>query len=260
MIERLMDNPYAWLLLSLCTVISLIFAVYTWIAGRKTKEISIDSYTNEIVKKGKSPISKLDLKFDGKAIQDLSSTIFFLWNSGNDVINHSDMVGEKSVRIACEGEQFLDVQIIKQSDENNAFKISDVNSNNIGMKFDYIDIGEGVKIQVLHTGSREGIHIEYKIKGGKAIRDCATLRGNHGFKGFVKGIIDELIPMVLLIVGMSMSVLLCNAMGASSQFYEIVIFILTLLFSIILVVVYVKIKKKVRKMFHRTIPDSLKEE
>ena len=60
MVEELMSNPYAWLFLSLCTVASFVFAIYTWINGKKTKEISIDNCTNEIVKMGKSPINKLD--------------------------------------------------------------------------------------------------------------------------------------------------------------------------------------------------------
>lgn len=63
--KELMNNPYAWALLSLCTIISLVFAIYTWIVGRKIKEISIDSSINEIIKQGKNPISKLDIKFEG---------------------------------------------------------------------------------------------------------------------------------------------------------------------------------------------------
>ena len=70
MVEELMSNPYAWLFLSLCTVASFVFAIYTWINGKKTKEISIDNCTNEIVKMGKSPINKLlilrILKYDKK--------------------------------------------------------------------------------------------------------------------------------------------------------------------------------------------------
>ena len=50
MVEELMSNPYAWLFLSLCTVASFVFAIYTWINGKKTKEISIDNCTNEIGK------------------------------------------------------------------------------------------------------------------------------------------------------------------------------------------------------------------
>ena len=57
--EELMNNPYAWLVLSLCTIISFMFAIYTWIAGRKIKEISVDYFSNDIIKQGKNPIPKL---------------------------------------------------------------------------------------------------------------------------------------------------------------------------------------------------------
>ncbi len=88
------------------------------------KRCSEKYYKDDRIKdtiKGKSPINKLEMKFDGKAIQELSSTIYFIWNSGSDVINAGDMVGENSIKIICEDEQFLDVKIIKQSDESNAF-------------------------------------------------------------------------------------------------------------------------------------------
>lgn len=104
--EKLMSNPYAWSVLSLCTVFSLIFAIYTWIVGRKTKEISVDYFSNEIIKQGKNPISKLNIEFEGKPIQDLTSTVFYIWNSGSEVINHDDVV-EKALKIKCKSESFF---------------------------------------------------------------------------------------------------------------------------------------------------------
>lgn len=49
MLEKLMSNPYAWLILSLCSIFSLLFAIYTWIVGRKITEISIDYLSNDIL-------------------------------------------------------------------------------------------------------------------------------------------------------------------------------------------------------------------
>ena len=68
MFEMLMKNPYAWLLLSLCTIASLVFAVYTWVLGKKRKELSVDFRTNNIICRGKSIIPKLDIEFDGKKL------------------------------------------------------------------------------------------------------------------------------------------------------------------------------------------------
>lgn len=260
MIERLMGNPYAWLFLALCTVASLFFAIYTWIKGKKTKEISIDNYTNEIVKMGKSPINKLEMKFDGKAIQELSSTIYFLWNSGSDVINASDMVGKKPIKIICEDEQFLDVKILKQSDESNSFQITDFNAANIEISFDYMDSGEGVKIQILHTGNVEKIQVEYKIKGGKPKRNCAELRKERGIKKVIKAIADELIPMFIWLFVFLMAALIVYIIGITGEGFLVITTIISVPLTLIMMFAFVKIRRMLKQIFHRTVPDALKNE
>lgn len=260
MIERLMGNPYAWLFLALCTVASLFFAIYTWIKGKKTKEISIDNYTNEIVKMGKSPIKKLEMKFDGKAIQELSSTIYFLWNSGSDVINASDMVGKNPIKIICEDEQFLDVKILKQSDESNSFQITDFNAANIEMSFDYMDSGEGVKIQILHTGNVEKIQVEYKVKGGKPKRNCAELRKERGIKKVIKAIADELIPMFIWLFAVLMTALIVYIIGITGEGFLVITTIISVPLTLIMMFTFVKIKRMLKQIFHRTVPDALKNE
>lgn len=259
-IERLMGNPYAWLFLALCTVASLFFAIYTWIKGKKTKEISIDNYTNEIVKMGKSPINKLEMKFDGKAIQELSSTIYFLWNSGSDVINASDMVGKNPIKIICEDEQFLNVKILKQSDESNSFHITDFNAANIEMSFDYMDSGEGVKIQILHTGNVEKIQVEYKIKGGKPKRNCAELRKERGIKKVIKAIADELIPMFIWLFAFLMTALIVYIIGITGEGILVITTIISVPLTLIMMFTFVKIKRMLKQIFHRTVPDTLKKE
>lgn len=260
MIERLMGNPYAWLFLALCTVASLFFAIYTWIKGKKTKEISIDNYTNEIVKMGKSPINKLEMKFDGKAIQELSSTIYFLWNSGSDVINASDMVGKKPIKIICEDEQFLNVKILKQSDESNSFQITDFNAANIEISFDYMDSGEGVKIQILHTGNVEKIQVEYKIKGGKPKRNCAELRKERGIKKVIKAIADELIPMFIWLFVFLMTALIVYIIGITGEGFLVITTIISVPLTLIMMFAFVKIRRMLKQIFHRTVPDALKNE
>ena len=59
MLERLMNNPFAWLILSIISVGSFIFGVYTWLIGKKKKEISTSQFSYEIIKAGKRQIPKV---------------------------------------------------------------------------------------------------------------------------------------------------------------------------------------------------------
>lgn len=40
-LEQLMDNPYAWLILSVCTVLSVIYAIYAGVKVKKRKKFPI---------------------------------------------------------------------------------------------------------------------------------------------------------------------------------------------------------------------------
>lgn len=186
MINEWMENPYAWLILSVCTVGSLIFAIYTWFVGKKVKEISVDYSSNHIVKTGKSPIPKLEMKYNGKGIDNLSSTFFYIWNSGNEVVNDEDLVKVCPLKIKCDSEQILDAQIIKQSDDSNGFFIKKIAPEEVELQFEYIDCGEGVSIQVLHAGAEDKFSLDCKIKGGRKIKDCVKNRKKQRGKGFLR--------------------------------------------------------------------------
>ena len=46
-------------------IFSILFAIYTWIAGKKYKRFSVSCKTNEIIISGKTQIEKLNIKYDG---------------------------------------------------------------------------------------------------------------------------------------------------------------------------------------------------
>lgn len=258
MMESLMQNPYAWGVLSLFTISSLIFSVYTWVVGRKTKEISIDYFTNDIIKFGKNPVPQLDIKFDNKTIQDLSSTIFYIWNSGNDVINGEDMIAHGILKIKCDGDHILDAQVIQQSYESNNFSILTLSATSIEIAFDYMDCGEGVKIQVLHTGMGSKLSLDCKIKGGKLIRDCSDSKQTNGIRGFWNGCVNEVFPMIIFLFGMYLSPLILGFFGIQYKEHEILVSIITIVVTIVLIFFYILAKKKYRQIFFRTIPKTLK--
>lgn len=259
MLSELMSNPFAWFLLSLCTIFSVMFAIYTWIVGNKKKEISVDYFSNEIIRQGKQPIPKLEIKFEDKIIQELSSTIFYIWNSGNDIINRQDMVVTKGLKIGSAKSQILDAQIIKQSDESNAFNISKCTSEIVEIEYDYIDSGEGVKLQILHTGSGNELFVEGKIKGGKAMRNCANHKKQKGIKGFLLNLLHELAPMLFIILGTFLSNLIFPIADISNEKYMFIVFLVAFIIALVLMLAYIKINKKIKKAFNRIVPQNLKE-
>lgn len=204
MLEKLMNNPIAWLILSLISVVSFVFGIYTWVAGKKKKEISISQESYELIRAGKKQIPKLDVIYDGVNVDNLTVTSIYIWNSGNDVINTSDIVHTKKFTISsCENTNILDAYIIREVDESNKFRIVSMDRNRMTIDFDYIDQGEGCLVQLFHTGSSQALCFDCKIKGGKKIRHCYENDGQTvpvvSNISYVFKKISELIPILLAI-------------------------------------------------------------
>ena len=172
-----MNNPYTLLFLAVISIFSTVFGVYTWCAGKQRKELSVYYKSDVLIKAGKQRIPKLGIQYDGKEIDDLSSTKLYIWNSGNQVLNNSDIVSSRPPRvISTNNARLLDVQIIRSSDITNAFSISQKNENTAQLGFEYVDHGDGILVQILHTGNYSDLEFDCKIKGGLEMKDRSPTR------------------------------------------------------------------------------------
>lgn len=147
-------------------LLGLAFAVYTWIFGRKKKEISYAVESFELIKKKKSTVPKLKLLFDNQEIESLTVTKIRLWNSGNDAIRRTDIVEDKPLVISAKGTiEILEIQVEKMSDESNHFSVEMKDRIPI-IDFKYMNKKEGAVLQVYHTGPADGFALDCKIIGG----------------------------------------------------------------------------------------------
>ena len=173
MFEALMGNPYAWVVLSLCTIISVPLGIYSTIKAMRHKEISFLLISNSIVRSRKKLDPQIKFTFDDNEIHNLTASKIALWNSGNEVINENDIVEDKELTIEVSQEaQMLSAEIIGVSDETNKFTVDKIDSQRAKVLFKYSEKNEGAVLQLLHTGSPDDIKIYCKIKGGKPIKDA----------------------------------------------------------------------------------------
>ena len=173
-LEQLMDNPYAWFILSACTIFSVIYAIYTGAKGKEKKEISYIVNTHQIVQKGKNMIPEFHMSYREQAIEDLTVTRFAIWNSGNRLLNSNDIVDTKPLSITSNDNaaNILDVSIIKQSEESNKFTVDKKTPHCAELQFDYMAKLDGIIVQILHTGAIDDISLSGLIKGGKKLKNA----------------------------------------------------------------------------------------
>lgn len=258
-----MNSPTAWLVLSFLTVFSTFFGVFSWMIGKKRKQFSVSCRTNEIIIAGKTQIEKLNIQYDGETIDNLSASKFYIWNSGNTVINTSDIVDSRPLCIKNTGSStILDARILKISEETNRFTISRATKGMVELTFDYVDSGEGLVLQILHDGVSQDLELDCKIKGGKPIRDCSIIkRKNLNKTDSIMGYINGILPIVLGIM-------------IALSFYKLAVFVQSLtkgfpfwsgiLTLVIIVIGFVaglylgiKIPEKISRRLHREIPKKL---
>lgn len=264
MLEKLMDSPIAWGILAVLAIFSSIFAIYTWLAGKSRKRFSVSCKTNEIIVAGKSSIDKLDIRYDGQNISNLSSSNFYIWNSGNTVINPSDMVLSRPLCIKNTGTaKILNAEILKCSEETNSFYLNKVTDEIVEINFEYVDHGEGLLLQILHTGASNDLELDCKIKGGKGIVDRSPIkRKNAEHKSqIIMDTMGSMLPAIMSFGTFLLSIKLTMFIKTLIELASWIEGFLTLIIMVIgfAVGLYVGVilHISINKRLHRTIPSTL---
>lgn len=170
MLESLMNSPFAWGFLAICTIIGVPSFIYA-IATHRRIQISCADSSLPIIEKGTSIFKKLSVHYDGESVEKVTVTRVAIWNSGNEEIEESRFVNGKSISLRCDDKtKILDAKIIQETDSDNHFRIDECSEHEIKLSMDYMNPKDGVVVQVIHTGSYKSISVDCKLKGGNKIK------------------------------------------------------------------------------------------
>lgn len=161
-INKINQNPIFTLVLSILAIVGFV----GWIAGIKRKRISIKITSNILIHDTKEPHEKLNILFDDQKIQNMTTTLITIWNSGNEVIKDSDTIKNFPWKIVATGDaKILEVKILKSTA--NGARIENTTDHEVEIRFDSFDKKDGVVFQVVHTGLDSDIVFLYRILGGE---------------------------------------------------------------------------------------------
>lgn len=258
MLEKLMNNPYAWGILAFCTIFSVVYGIWSNCKSKQKKELSCYRNSFNVVRAGKSLIPELELKYNGKEIPELVITKYAIWNSGNEVLRNSDIVEAKPLEIMCDKNeaQILDAKIIQCSDDDNKFRITNVDEENVVINFDYANVKEGIIVQVMHTGEAKNIKVACKIKGGKKVKSYNVDKESKMNKRVLNGITFGIGIFFFVVVLLLLIVVIINSICLGEVSFENKITILFLcLYSVVMAVMYRRLLKEV---YYIDIPVSIR--
>ncbi len=252
LLEQLMQNPIAWLILSICTILSLLFCVI----GKTKKEISFAKSSYSIVKNGANKISKLELYFNKAQIEDVTITKFAIWNSGNTTIKKDDIVRKEPLRVISKGSaNILEVSILVENDTSNEFDVNLVNQKTAEIYFDYVDKGNGITMQVIHDGKSSDLCIEGKIKGGNKIKNYKKDKNYVSKKNQQK--FKKMVSIILLVEMLICFFLLMYAIDIFKSIFN-VYSVLFIIFDVIIGIMILLQFNQVKNTFKIGIPSELR--
>jgi len=115
----------------------------------------------------------LDVLFKDQRVENFTISRVMFWNDGVETINKHDITAADPLRITiANGAKLIDAQIIAFNNHPNQCECTLTEDGVCAyLTFDYLDYGNGVVIQVFHTGtSSKNINIEGTIKGAKGLK------------------------------------------------------------------------------------------
>jgi hypothetical protein len=121
--------------------------------------------------------AEVEVRFNGVAVPRITASTLFFWNSGQRTIRGEEIVASDPLRVQFAQETLvLKSSILKATREVNGVRAESISSeaHKVQITFDFLDPGDGVALEILHSG------------GGSQFKVLGTIRGipkgitNHG--------------------------------------------------------------------------------
>src|SRR4030042_2801295 len=172
--QWLNQNPMLNLVFLLLASISILLSLVLYIKSRKYKRPCFNARTFQLIEDTVNKIEAVEISYRGERVKNLSLTKFALWNRGNDTVNIHDVASTDPLRIVIDPPaKLLGAELIYASNPANNFKIlTNLQTGEVRIEFEYFHTYEGMVAQLYHTGSRNHpIMLKGTVKGvSKIIR------------------------------------------------------------------------------------------
>jgi|SRR6185312_10947907 len=155
--------------------IGVLVAVVVYFKQKKDRRPVYGKQTFPLIFKSGTTPKKLELFYDHKAVEKLTLTKFAFWNAGRETIRKEDISAVKPITIkSAKGATIYDSEIAYSELVNN-FKITKIDDFTLGVDFDFIDLNQGMVVNLYHNGdSSDDIICEGAIIGGGSIKRGAV--------------------------------------------------------------------------------------
>lgn len=166
-------------------LIGIIITVVALYFSRKVKRLGYSRRSFNLVRKNRSSLSSLEVRFNGRQVQALTITKVLIWNTGTEAIRSSDLAPKEKLRLSMSGSaELLESEIIQSNSESCNWRLGELEEKEQVIEFDFLDPADGIVLQVAHTGiSSRALNLNGQIVGKGKI----TEKQRGGLSSFVLG-------------------------------------------------------------------------
>ncbi|MDP2720334.1 MAG: hypothetical protein Q8P44_11035 [Dehalococcoidia bacterium] len=165
-LEVLSDPGWIGILIA---AIGLVVAFLLYKASRIGAQLAFQVRSWKLIEKGEKTLPEdVEILFRGSSISRLMKTHVIFWNSGKAMVSEKSIILDDPLRVVfINGAEVLRVRILTITRKTNKFTttINPSSPNEVICGFDYLDPGDGVVMEVLHTGKQYYPDIRGTLRG-----------------------------------------------------------------------------------------------
>lgn len=172
------SNPWVGFVGTLFGIIGVVLSITLYIRSRRLRRPTYYIRSIRWFDGNEVPHNELTLMFRGHPISGFTITHIAFWNGGNEMFRASDFAQSSPLRLHIpDNFELFDVRIAASTSTEIGVKLNGPMAlpagvpKEIPIQFDYLDPGDGFKLQVIHDGHpSQGIDLVGKLPGAPEFR------------------------------------------------------------------------------------------
>jgi len=170
--KTIAGNPWFVLGVSVLAPVGIILSIIFYIKSIRVKRPVCLVHSSSLIRNLSDDFPSLRIAYGSTGVDSLTVSKVAFWNAGRETIDGEDIAEADPLCVAvAEGHSLLEVRVLTESDRANQVKTRRLDSGAACLvSFDYLDRGDGLVLQVVHTGEDSHVQITGTIKGfGKIV-------------------------------------------------------------------------------------------
>lgn len=145
----------------------IVLAIVFYLRSRRMSRIAFQhDHVMLVGGRGAAFPAEVEIRFSGTVVPRITASTIVIWNCGDRTIRGSDLVDGDPLRVdLTEGGIILKHAILRQTRSVNAWNITQPSPNRIALTFDFLDPGDGITIEVIHSQPASSLDLLGTIRG-----------------------------------------------------------------------------------------------